>query len=118
MEGRMHLRKQLSRVRIFVIILAASILISTAAVHVHPARAQSNSATATSLTDSELVAQFRRVEVASVSDARWRSSGCGLSAQGCFSSFCHGNCSLHLGASLPVCRSAGSTGAQRSAGEP
>ena len=65
----MQLRNQLSRVRIFVIILAASILISTAAVHVHPARAQSNSATVTSLTDSELVAQFRRVEVASVSDA-------------------------------------------------
>lgn len=64
----MQLHDQLSSVRSF-LILAVSILIFSAAVHVHFARAQSTPATAAFLTDSELVAQFRRVEVASVSDA-------------------------------------------------
>jgi len=58
----------LSRIRL-VVILTALVSLSTATVHVHLARAQSNVAGATTLTDSELVAQFRRVEVASVSDA-------------------------------------------------
>jgi len=50
-------------------VFAILIFISAAAVHVHLAPAQSSSASATPLTDSELVAQFRHVEVASVSDA-------------------------------------------------
>jgi regulator of RNase E activity RraA len=60
---------RLLRIRIVIIVLAAVILASMAAVHVRLAAAQSNSATAAPLTDSELVTQFRRVEVASVSDA-------------------------------------------------
>ena len=65
----MHLHHRFSKPPIFVTILTALVFISTAAIYVRHARAQSNSATATPLTDSELVAQFRRVEVASVSDA-------------------------------------------------
>jgi len=59
----------LSRVRIFVIITASLVVTSAAVVHVHLAGAQSNSAAAPPSSDNELVAQFRRVEVASVSDA-------------------------------------------------
>lgn len=56
------------KIRLFVIV-AALALISIAAIQVRVARAQSNSKPATPLTDSDLVSQFRRVEVASVSDA-------------------------------------------------
>jgi regulator of RNase E activity RraA len=65
----MHLDHLFSRVRILILAFAAVTFIFAVAVHVHNARAQSNSAAATPLTDSELVAQFRHVEVASVSDA-------------------------------------------------
>jgi regulator of RNase E activity RraA len=64
----MQPHNQLSKVRTL-LVLAVSVLIFAATVHVHFARAQSTPATAAPLTDSELVAQFRRVEVASVSDA-------------------------------------------------
>jgi len=57
------------KTRILVIILSTLILVVAAATGVRLARAQSNPASSSSLTDSELVAQFRRVEVASVSDA-------------------------------------------------
>jgi regulator of RNase E activity RraA len=56
------------KIRLFVIV-AALALISVAAMQVRVARAQSNAKPATPLTDSDLVSQFRRVEVASVSDA-------------------------------------------------
>ena len=56
------------RIRLFVIV-AVLALISVASVQIRVARAQSNSKPATPLTDSDLVSQFRRVEVASVSDA-------------------------------------------------
>jgi regulator of RNase E activity RraA len=67
MEERMHLPNQLSRMRVLVII-GVLIIISMAATHVRHAHAKSNSGDA-ALSDSELVAQFRHVEVASVSDA-------------------------------------------------
>ena len=56
------------KIRLFVIV-AALALIWVAAIQVRVARAQSNSKPAAPLTDSDLVSQFRRVEVASVSDA-------------------------------------------------
>ena len=65
----MHPFIPLSRMRMLAIIFAALVVLSTAGVRVHLARAQSNSAAATPLSDGELVVQFRRVEVASVSDA-------------------------------------------------
>lgn len=55
--------------RVVMISLAALTLILAAAVQVRLAHAQSNPATAQSVTDEELIAQFKRVEVASVSDA-------------------------------------------------
>jgi len=55
--------------RILIPVLATLTFIAAAAVHVHLAQAQSGAAAATLLSDSELVAQFRHVEVASVSDA-------------------------------------------------
>lgn len=57
------------RLRMVVGFLAAATVISALAVYVGHAKAQSTSAAAVPLTDSELVAQFRHVEVASVSDA-------------------------------------------------
>ena len=63
----MHPFIPLSRMRMLAIICAAMVVLSTAGVHVHLARAQSNSAAATPLSDGELAVQFRRVEVASVS---------------------------------------------------
>jgi regulator of RNase E activity RraA len=57
------------RARWLAVIFAAVCLVAAAATGVRMARAQSNTATASSLTDSELIVQFRRVEVASVSDA-------------------------------------------------
>lgn len=51
------------------LILVTLVFMFSASIYIHYARAQSNSATATPVIDSELLAQFRRVEVASVSDA-------------------------------------------------
>ena len=65
----MHLNHGFWRTRIVVISLSAILFIATAASFIHRAGAQSSSATATPWSDGELVAQFRRVEVASVSDA-------------------------------------------------
>jgi regulator of RNase E activity RraA len=65
----MHPFISLSRMRMLAILFAALVVLSTAGVDVHFARAQSNSGAATPLSDGELVVQFRRVEVASVSDA-------------------------------------------------
>ena len=65
----MHLRHRLSKTRVLLLTIAASIFFSTVIVHVRLSAAQSNSATGAPMTDSDLVAQFRRVEVASVSDA-------------------------------------------------
>jgi regulator of RNase E activity RraA len=55
--------------RILIPVFAVLTFISATAVHVHLAQAQSGAAAETPLSDSELVAQFRHVEVASVSDA-------------------------------------------------
>lgn len=65
----MHPFIPLSRMRMLAILFSALVVLSTAGVDVHLARAQSNSGAATPLSDGELVVQFRRVEVASVSDA-------------------------------------------------
>ena len=65
----MHLDHLFSKIRILILVVAAITFIFAGAVHVHLARAQSNSAASAPLSDSELVAQFRHVEVASVSDA-------------------------------------------------
>ncbi|HKV80459.1 MAG TPA: RraA family protein [Candidatus Sulfotelmatobacter sp.] len=65
----MHLNQLFSRIRILILAFSALTFIFAGTVYVHLARAQSSSATATPLSDSELVAQFRHVEVASVSDA-------------------------------------------------
>jgi regulator of RNase E activity RraA len=51
------------------IIVAVAALLSGAVVRIRTAHAQSSSATAISSSDNDLIAQFRRVEVASVSDA-------------------------------------------------
>ena len=58
---------RLSKIQIFAM-LAAVILIFAAVVYDRHADAQSSSAAATA-SDSELIAEFRHVEVASVSDA-------------------------------------------------
>lgn len=50
-------------------ILLVLTFLTLAAIYVRHANAQSNQTSATPLTDTELVAQFRHVEVASVSDA-------------------------------------------------
>src|ERR1700751_243797 len=68
-EKRMHRVPGSLRLRMVVGFLAASTVISALAVYVGHAKAQSTSASALPLTDSELVPQFRHVEVASVSDA-------------------------------------------------
>lgn len=47
----------------------AFISLALTAIYVHQAQAQSNQPAATPLSDSDLIAQFRHVEVASVSDA-------------------------------------------------
>lgn len=65
----MHLDHLFSRIRILIFAFVALTFIFAIAVQFHLAHAQSGSTVATSLTDSELVAQFRHVEVASVSDA-------------------------------------------------
>jgi regulator of RNase E activity RraA len=58
-----------SRIRILATALIAFLFVSAATIYVRHVHAQSNSATAAPLTDRDLVAQFRHVEVASVSDA-------------------------------------------------
>ena len=65
----MHRISAFSRTRVLISILAGLLLISAAMIYVSHARAQSNSASTIPLSDSELVAEFRHVEVASVSDA-------------------------------------------------
>jgi len=65
----MHRILAISKMRILVSILAALVLISTAVTYGSYARAQSNPAPAAPLSDSELITEFRHVEVASVSDA-------------------------------------------------
>lgn len=55
--------------RTLAIVFAALVLILTAGSGVRMVRAQSNAAAQASLSDSQLIAEFRRVEVASVSDA-------------------------------------------------
>src|SRR5579864_3036329 len=65
----MHMDHLFSKIRILIFVFATCTFIFAAAVHVHLARAQSGSAASVPLSDSELVAQFRHVEVASVSDA-------------------------------------------------
>src|SRR5215471_159116 len=65
----MHRDPGFSKVRSFGIILGMFLFVSGATVYVRRAHAQASSAPATPLSDSELVAQFRHVEVASVSDA-------------------------------------------------
>src|SRR5579864_5805990 len=59
------------RIRMVAIIFTALVVILATADHVRTVQvqAQSNATAAASLNDSELIAQFRRVEVASVSDA-------------------------------------------------
>ena len=57
------------RIRTVVIIFTISVMILAAARHVRTVQAQSNTTATASLSDTELIAQFRRVEVASVSDA-------------------------------------------------
>jgi len=57
------------RIHTLGIIFMASVAILAAAHHVRTVQAQSNATAASSLNDSDLIAQFRRVEVASVSDA-------------------------------------------------
>src|SRR5215471_5617583 len=65
----MHRDPGFSKVRSFGIILGMFLFISALAVYAGHAKAQSTPTSATPLSDSELVAQFRHVEVASVSDA-------------------------------------------------
>jgi regulator of RNase E activity RraA len=65
----MHLNHPFSRIRVLIFAFAAFMFIFATTVHVHLARAQSSSAASAVSSDSELVAQFRHVEVASVSDA-------------------------------------------------
>src|SRR5580693_914971 len=65
----MHLNHPFSRIRVLIFAFAAFMFIFATTAHVHLARAQSSSAALAVSSDSELVAQFRHVEVASVSDA-------------------------------------------------
>jgi len=65
----MHQIPGFLRLRIVVSIVAASTFVSAITFYVRHANAQSTSTATTPLSDSELVAQFRHVEVASVSDA-------------------------------------------------
>jgi len=65
----MHLNHPFSRIRVLIFAFAAFMFIFATTAHVRLARAQSSSAALAVSSDSELVAQFRHVEVASVSDA-------------------------------------------------
>jgi regulator of RNase E activity RraA len=64
----MNSSRRYLKIPLFVIVAALAV-ISLTSVQVRVARAQSDSKPPTPLTDSDLVSQFRRVEVASVSDA-------------------------------------------------
>ena len=65
-----------SKLRIILVTLGALIFIPALAVQVRVARAQSNSqGVETARTNDDLIAQFRRVEVASVSDALEQTTG-------------------------------------------
>jgi regulator of RNase E activity RraA len=64
----MNLSRRYLKIPLFVIVAALAVILVTS-VQVRVARAQSDSKPPTPLTDSDLVSQFRRVEVASVSDA-------------------------------------------------
>jgi len=64
-----------SKLRITLVALAALILISAVVVQVRLAHAQSNSGAESARTNDDLIAQFRRVEVASVSDALEQTTG-------------------------------------------
>jgi regulator of RNase E activity RraA len=68
-EDEMYQSHAYWRGRTLAIILATLSLITAAATGVRLVWAQSSSVAASSLTENELIAQFRRVEVASVSDA-------------------------------------------------
>jgi len=74
-EDGMNIYPPFSKTRIIAIALAALILISVAATQIRLAHAQSNSTIETAPTNGDLIAQFRRVEVASVSDALEQISG-------------------------------------------
>lgn len=65
----MRLHHEFSKTRVLIVNLVVFVIVLTAATFIYHASAQSNSATASPLSDSELVAEYRRVEVASVSDA-------------------------------------------------
>ena len=65
----MHSNHPYSKTRTFAITLAALVFTAAAVVQVRRAHAQSNAATASALNNHDLIAEFRRVEVASVSDA-------------------------------------------------
>jgi len=65
----MHLNHPFSRIGVLIFVFAAFMFIFATTAHVHLARAQSSSAASAVSSDTELVAQFRHVEVASVSDA-------------------------------------------------
>jgi regulator of RNase E activity RraA len=65
----MHRGLGFPKIRIFGSILGSLLFISAATMYVRHAQAQSDSTAVAPLSDSELVAQFRHVEVASVSDA-------------------------------------------------
>jgi regulator of RNase E activity RraA len=65
----MHLSRRIFKARGLATVLAVVLFISSAAIYARHVSAQSNSAAAAPPADSELIAQFRHVEVASVSDA-------------------------------------------------
>ena len=65
----MSSNRKFFKIRTVAVTSFAVIFLALAAIYVHQAKAQSNQASATPLSDSELIAQFRHVEVASVSDA-------------------------------------------------
>ncbi len=65
----MSSNRKFFKIRTAAVTSFALIFLALAAIYVHQAKAQSNQASATPLSDSELIAQFRHVEVASVSDA-------------------------------------------------
>ncbi len=71
----MNIYPRFSKTRIITIALAALTLTSVAAIQIRLAHAQSNSATEGGSTSGDLIGQFRRVEVASVSDALEQVSG-------------------------------------------
>jgi len=65
----MNRKRKISKARTQAAMLLVLTFLALAAIYVRHAYAQSNQPSATPLTDTELIAQFRHVEVASVSDA-------------------------------------------------